>query len=285
MSGRSFAGILFSFEKFSSKAFPEFERSNVGLSGKHSNRVVKPALYIGKKTILKIVYKFAISRLFYICRFWDENFQPVCETLIRGVKTAVHLFRGAIWGNMFLEENNLSFFWALFRNLWTSCGKSFNRVGRTINYVSTKTYSEILFCNFRISKTSESEVIYLKTFSRNFSGRWRKLRFTCPVKHSEGKQGLEWKDCSKATSDPGRETVGQSGKLFNIVVKTALYISRSFWREWKIFEARVCLLFANSEMKIFTPPAKIFVRSVKTAFFVFSGFFEEICLFGESSLF
>ena len=110
VSGRYFAGILFSFGKFSSRAFAEFERTKVGLSGKLSNRVVKSALYIGKKTILKRVYNFGISRLFYICRFWDENFQPVRETLISGVKTTVHVFRGAIWGNMFLEENNLSFF-------------------------------------------------------------------------------------------------------------------------------------------------------------------------------
>ena len=84
-----------------------------------------------------------------------------------------------------------------------------------------------------------------------------KLRFTCPVKHSEGKQRLEWKDSSKAISEPDRETVGHSGNLFYMVVKTLLYISTSFWREWIIFDVRDCLLFANFEMKFSAIPQEV----------------------------
>ena len=102
-----------------------------------------------------------------------------------------------------------------------------------------------------------------------------KLRFTRPVKISEGKQGLQRKDSSKAISEPDRETVGHSGKLFNTVVRTALYISRLLWRQWKNFEFRNRLLFANFEMKFFSPPARSFVRSVKTAFLVFSGILRK----------
>ena len=110
VSRQYFAGIKLSLKNFFYQAFAEFERKKVGLSGNFSNRVVEPAMYIGKKIILKRVYKLGISKLFFICGFWDENFQPVRETLIGGVKTALYLFRGAIGGNMFLGENNLSFF-------------------------------------------------------------------------------------------------------------------------------------------------------------------------------
>ena len=55
------------------------------------------------------IKKFGISKQFFICGFWGENFQPVRETLIAGVKTALYVFRGSIWGIIFLEENNFSF--------------------------------------------------------------------------------------------------------------------------------------------------------------------------------
>ena len=117
VSARSFKGIIFSFEKLSFKSFAEFERTKVGLSGKLYNRVVKPGLYIGKKIILKRVYKFGISKLFYLWIFWVENFQPVHEISIAGVKTALYVFRGIIWGNLFLEEKNLSYFGPYLENL------------------------------------------------------------------------------------------------------------------------------------------------------------------------
>ena len=155
--------------------------------------------------------------------------------------------------------------------IWTSCGKSFCRIGRIIIYVSAKTYSKNFFVISDCQKIRKMSWYTFWRLAKVFPADDGKLRLTCPVKHSEGKQGLEWKDCSKAISEPGRETVCHSGNLFYMVVKTALYISRSFWREWINFEVRDCLLFANFQMKIFTPPAKISVRSVKTAFFVFNG--------------
>ena len=178
VSGKTFAGIKLSLKNLSYQAFAEFERKKVGLSGKISNRVVEPALYIGKKNILKRVYKLGISKLFFICGFWDENFQPIRETLIGGVRIALYVFKGAIGRNMFLEENNLSFSWALFGNLWTSWGKSFGRIGRTIDYVSTKRCSKkLFFVIYVLSKTSKNELLYLLTFSKSFTGRLRKSAF------------------------------------------------------------------------------------------------------------
>ena len=118
VSGQSYAGIIFSFEKITYQAFAEIGRKNIGgQSGKFSNGVVKPALYIGQKIILKRVYKFGSSKLFFICRYWDEIYQPVRETLIAGVKTALYVFRGTVWGTLFLEEKNRSSFGPRLENL------------------------------------------------------------------------------------------------------------------------------------------------------------------------
>ena len=117
VSVRSFAKNIISLKK-------TFPQSLCGIwKGKNRplretfNRVIKPALYISRKIILKRVYKFGISKLFYLWIFWVENFQPVREISIAGVKTALYVFRGIIWGNLFLEEKNLSYFGPYLENL------------------------------------------------------------------------------------------------------------------------------------------------------------------------
>ena len=117
VSGRSFARYIFSLKKTFFQSLCGIWKEKNGLSGKLSNRVVKPALYISKKIILKRVSKFGISKLFYICIFWDEKFQPVRKTLIAGVKNPLYVFRGIIWGDLLLEEKNLSYFGPYLENL------------------------------------------------------------------------------------------------------------------------------------------------------------------------
>ena len=72
------------------------------------------------------IKEFGISKQFFICGFWGENFQLVRETLIGGVKTAFYVFRKAIWGITFLEESNFSFLGRI-RESWEFMGKIFRQ--------------------------------------------------------------------------------------------------------------------------------------------------------------
>ena len=74
--------------------------------------------------------------------------------------------------------------------------------------------------------------------------------------------------------------VGLSAKLSDMIVKTALYISRwSFWRKCIRFNVRNCLMFAEFGMKLFSPFAKFFSRCEEAAFYVFTDAFWKNILF------
>ena len=107
---------------------------------------------------------------------------------------------------------------------------------------------------------------WAKTFS---AGDW-KMHFTCPEKLCEVKEATEEKISSGTISEPEREIVGLSRKLFDMLVKVALYFSTgSFWRERFNYKVWLFLFFADFEQRKISLFAKSFGSGVKTAFYEF----------------
>ena len=96
------------------------------------------------------------------------------------------------------------------------------------------------------------------------------MRFTRPEKCFEVKEANEQKISSRAISEPERKIVGLSRKLFDMLVKFALYFSTgSIWRKPVYFKVWLSLFFADFEQRKFSLFAKSFGSGVKTAFYVF----------------
>ena len=126
--------------------------------------------------------------------------------------------------------------------IWTSCGKSFCRIGRTIIYVSAKTYSKNFFEISDCQKIRKMSSYTFWRLAKVFLAGHTKMRFLCPEKCFDEKQAFVTKFFSKAFSEPERKTVRLWNNFFEMVIESAFYIStKSFWidcmffKVWNIF--------------------------------------------------
>ena len=125
-------------------------------------------------------------------------------------------------------------------------------------------------------------VFNFESFQGGFVGQYLTLLFASPDDLIEKSHFLSEKFRPKPFRNPKEKNVSLSEKLFNLVVKTALYISRgSFWKERIDIKVLYFFLFADFEQTNFSLFAIIFGSGVETAFYVFTGtswgsmFFKE----------
>ena len=172
----------------------------------------------------------------------------------------------------FWEESLVCLFWTFTRKIWSSLWTSINNVAEAICNVSKEQQTkQVSFCRLSFCiKIAEYELVKIGRLTEVFPAGYSNFRSTCTENYFDGKQCFDKRFSSRALPESEREPVGLSGNLFNMVVKTAFYIS-----EWSF--SRVCIdlkcrnnwIFATIEQKIFSPFAKTFVRGSKTVFYVF----------------
>ena len=183
------------------------------------------------------------------------------------------MIREAFYGSVFFLRRKLVLY---FLNLYQKC------LDFIVNFhqqccwsyllrVQKKQTKQVSFCKLSFfMKIAEYELVKIGRLTEVFPAGYSNLRSTCTENYFDGNQCFDKRFSSRALPESEREPVGLSGNLFNIVVKTAFYISkRSFWRLCIDLKSRNNWIFATIDQKIFSPLAKIFVRGSKTVFYVF----------------
>ena len=241
-----------------------------GLSAKFFDVIIKIALHISRWSFWRQIKNFKVRSLFLFAQSTITNISffakvPVGAwelhfTWSEKLFTAVSSFR---------EEGLFCLFWTFTRKIWTSLWTSINNVAEAICYVSKKKQTkQVFFCKLSFFiKIVEYELAKIGRVTEVFPAGYPNLRSTCTENYFDGNQCFDKRFSSRALPESEREPDGLSGSLFNMVVKTAFYISkRSFWRLCIDLNGRNNWIFATIDQKFFIPIAKIFVRGSKTVF-------------------
>ena len=243
------------------------------LSAKLFDVIIKIALHISKWSFWRQFINFQVRNLFLFAQSTITIFSFFAKVPVGAWK--LHF----TWSEKpftavcyFWEESLFCLFWTFTRKIWTSLWTSINNVAKAICYVSKKKQTkQVSFCKLScLIKIAEYELVKISRLTEVFPAVYSNLRSTCTEIYFDGNQCFDKRFSSRALPESEREPVGLSGNLFNIVVKTAFYISkRSFWRFCIDLESRNNWIYATIDEKIFSPLAKIFVRGSKTVFYVF----------------
>ena len=123
--------------KISFKSFSQPLMRIVGHSAKLSETIVKSALHTSKRSFWRQFKNFRVRNWISLAQFTMKDFSLFAKVSGRCVKIAFYLFREAVWGNMsFWRQKSVLSFWKLRGKLRTSWWTSFDRVAKTIYYMS-----------------------------------------------------------------------------------------------------------------------------------------------------
>ena len=244
-----------------------------GLSAKLFDVIIKIALHISRWSFWRQFINFQVRNLFLFAQSTITIFSFFAKVPVGAWKLhftwSEKLFTAVC---SFWEESLFCLFWTFTTKNWTSLWTSINNVAKAICYLSKKKQTkQVSFCNLGFFiKIAEYELVKINRPTEGFPAGYSNLRSTSTENYFDGEQCFDKRFSSRALPESEREPVGLSGNLFNMVVKTAFYISkRSFWRLFIDLKCRNNWIFATIDQKVFSPFAKNFVRGSKTVFYVF----------------
>ena len=244
-----------------------------GLSAKLFDVIIKIALHISRWSFWRQFINFQVRNLFLFAQSTITIFSFFAKVPVGAWKLhftwSEKLFTAVC---SFWEESLFCLFWTFTTKNWTSLWTSINNVAKAICYLSKKKQTkQVSFCNLGFFiKIAEYELVKINRPTEGFPAGYSNLRSTSTENYFDGEQCFDKRFSSRALPESEREPVGLSGNLFNMVVKTAFYISkRSFWRLCIDLKCRNNWIFATIDQKVFSPFAKNFVRGSKTVFYVF----------------